>query len=39
MEAMAMNKIWLKKCFDVAELLYCVYPYEVLEELYMYVVN
>ena len=29
-----MNKIWLKKCFDVAELLYCVYPYEVLEELY-----
>lgn len=29
-----MNKSWLEKCFYVAEILYCVYPYEVLEELY-----
>lgn len=29
-----MNKKWLEKCFYVAETLYCVYPYEILEELY-----
>lgn len=29
-----MNKNWLGKCFDLAEVLYGVYPYEVLKELY-----
>ncbi len=29
-----MNKNWLGKCFNLAEVLYGVYPYEALEELY-----
>ena len=29
-----MDKLWLAKCFATAEKLYCVYPYEILEELY-----
>jgi len=29
-----MNREWLKKCIRTAEMLYCAYPYEVLEKLY-----